>query len=571
MLRMAGFRRAGASAVGGGAAVVVGTLVALVAVGATPSPAAAQAAAAASESPRSEPPWLARWRPLEILGDLPWTLPASGRPLPALLTLPAPRVGTLWTVGNPAALPFEIEDRRTDFSFSRDSRSGDYRRPLDPETVANGTLAGSGWRPLSERAAVIGRLAVERTGLGDSAFSDQLMPYATSPFAVFDTTGEAQTRTLLRVEGAAGWRLGNIGLGLGLGYESQRTFTDQAKVPRANRTATPGATLGVAWTAPSGGFTVGVFGALQETAETTRLYSRAAVSRVYTPDGYRKPPSFDLSDSGLQRRFERGARGITVSAGGRAGAVSWVAYGRREVLSESRFVTFTYNPLTDVWETRGWTLGGAGSLASGPLDLALDARFTTLNGTGLRGDLDAEHFDSTDRRLRLEADGRWRGPRNWEAGARLILTRSTSDRWDRVGGVGSEIASWSPALGVELARRLSGRVAASLGGSVSTYGVSSSTPAPDLFGPAWEKWLAPELGLLATGATGWAARATLLIGPGGGARDVSDEESGGGASVWLSAQYGRGQPLIPALPSPDTPGGSRDHFELTVGVVLPQN
>ena len=536
---------------------VVSALVALGMGAAGPAPAAAQAAEASAVTPGAEQPWLTRWRPLEVLGDLPRTLPGSESPFPALLTLPAPRVGTLWTAGNPAALPFELEDRRSDFSISREQRSGRYRRPLDPPEVTNGTLIGSGWRPLSERAAVIGRLVVERTGLGAGSFSDQLMPYGTSPFAVFDTTGEAQTRTLVRVEGASGWRLGNLAVGLGLGYESQRTLTDQAEVPRTNQTATPGATVGLVWASPSRNFTIGVLGGVQETAQSTRIYSGAAGSRAYTPEGYGPLVAFDLLEGGLARRFERGAKGLTVSAGG-TGRVKWVVYGRRETLTESRFGTLIeLNRVVDDWHTRGWTLGGAGAFSSGSLDIALDTRFTTLDGGGVRGDLDVEHFESTDRRLRLEADGRWTPSGGWEAGARLVLTRNTSDRWDRVSRAGSEISSWSPALGIEFARRLSERVAVSLGSVVSTYAVSSSTPDPGLFGPAWEKWIAPDLGLMATGATGWAAQATLLIG------------SSDSRMVWLQTQYGRGQPDTSAGLYSDTPMGSRDRFDLTVGVVLP--
>ena len=554
MIRFRGVTRSG-----WGDIAVVSVLATLGMAATGPAPVAGQATEAAATTPRAEQPWLARWRPLEVLGDLPRTLPGSESPFPALLAFPAPRVGTLWTVGNPAALPFELEDRRTDFSISREARSGRYRRPLDPTEVTNVTLTGSGWRPLSERAAVIGRLVVQRTGLGDGSFSDQLMPYATSPFAVFDTTGEAQTRTLVRVEGASGWRFGRLALGLALGYESQRTFTDDARVPRLNRTATPGATVGLAWVSSSGGLTIGVLGGLQETAQTSTIYSRAAASRAYTPEGYGPLVAFDLLAAGLRRRFERDAKGLTVSASGRAGAVKWVVYGRREALTESRFTTFIFRELADDWDTRGWTLGGAGSLSSGSLDLALDARFTTLDGRGFRGDLDLEHFESTDRRLRIEADGRWKPLGGWEAGARLILTRNTSDRWDRLSRTGSEFSSWSPALGIELARRLSGQMAVSLGSVVSTYGVSSTTPPPGQFGSAWEKWIAPELGLMATGATGWAAQATLLIG------------SNDSRTVWLRAQYGRGQPATPAELQSDTPTGSRDRFELTIGVVLPRH
>ena len=111
-------------------------------------------------------------------------------------------------------------------------------------------------------------------------------------------------------------------------------------------------------------------------------------------------------------------------------------------------------------------------------------------------------------------------------------------------------------MAAEIARHLSRRVALSVGGSVERYSPTSSTPDPSTIGPAYEKWIAPELGVLATEATGWATRGTLHF-------QVTARNA-----LWLSAQYRSVSPDSRSQPLPDTPIGDRQSFFVTAGATL---
>ena len=77
------------------------------------------------------PRWLTAWSPLAAVADLHRSLPGTEVSLPSLLTLPAPRVGSFWSAGNPGALPFENSDTYAQIRTGYKRYSGEYRRPLD--------------------------------------------------------------------------------------------------------------------------------------------------------------------------------------------------------------------------------------------------------------------------------------------------------------------------------------------------------------------------------------------------------------------------------------------------------
>jgi len=77
-----------------------------------------------------------------------------------------------------------------------------------------------------------------------------------------------------------------------------------------------------------------------------------------------------------------------------------------------------------------------------------------------------------------------------------------------------------------------------------------------MIGPAYAKWIAPEYGLSATGASGWATQGTLLISP------------NRGTSVWLRGRYGSVSPETLSQPFPDSPTGERNRWSMMVGVTL---
>lgn len=520
-----------------------------------PAPAGGQSADAVGERPDPAPAWLSRWRPLETIGDLTRTLPAIEHGFPDALTRPEPRVGLLWTVGNPAALALEVDEARVDFGLAYADDSGDYRRPLDPGSRQGVRFSGLGWRTVGS-GAVIGRVGVERTSIGEGAFSDILVPYAGSPFVVLDTLGDALDRTLARIEGAGGWSLGEVAVGVGLGYESQDTRTQRTNVPRTNETATPGATLGVVWSG-AGDVRVGAHARWQQTAEDLVAFAIGAASRFYAPNGYVEPVAFDLNSAVFQRRYERTgwAAGLSV-AGGLFGEGDWVVYGQRETLSEERFSPRTNDPLTDTWDADGWTIGGAVGLSGSALSAMLDGRFTTLDGEGFRGDIELVSFTSAERRMSLEGDLRWRPTDAWTLAARVGLKHEERERSDLIEQVGTDISAWSPSAALEAARRLSGRLSISVGASGAGYSPSASTPDPEPVGPAYGKWIAPAPGLHATAAAGWAVRGTLHL------------RVGSASAVWLRGQYRTASPDASGPLLPDSPSGERSGWLTMLGATL---
>lgn len=518
---------------------------------------AAQTAESVGREADPTPAWLARWRPLESLADLTRTLPGARHELPDLLTRAAPREGLSWSAGNPAALAFEMDDTRADLGLSYDRDHGDYRRPLDPGSEANWRLEGMGWRPIGARSGVIGRVEVRRTSVTDTAFADVLAPYGSSPFVVLDTLGDGLNRTVARIEGAGGWAVGDFAFGLGLGYESQDTRTKRSNVPRTNRTAMPAATAGIAWRPGGRRFTIGFHARWQQNTEDIAVFSIGAGSRLYAPGGYTEPVALDVSSSSFTRRFERTAYAVGVGAAGQLGDAIWVVYGQRENRSEDRFTAFSIGePLTDTWDANGWTVGAAARLPFGALSVGVDGRFTALDGDGVRGDIGLPSFTAEERRLALSGDVRLDHGGPWLAELRTAVVRETRLRTDLIERVASDISAWSPRLSAEVARRLSRRIAFSIGGSFVSYTPAASTPDAATIGSAYQKWIAPELGLMATGATAWSGGTTLAI------------DATGRTRLWLRGQWVSARPDSPSEPQSDTPVGTRTHGVLTLGITL---
>lgn len=503
-----------------------------------------------------DPAWTTRWSPLAQLGDLPRRLPGGEAVFPSLLVLPAPRVGLFWTAGNPAALPDEAADTWVGFRAERADVSGEYRRPLDPHTEVRTRLRGLGWRPLGARGAAIGRVVVDRQSLEEAVHSDVLVPYTSNPFVVLDTLGDGMNRTAARLEGAGGWRLGPVGVGLGLGYEAHETRTKVSAVPRTNRTAVPGVTGGVTL-ALSDALRLGAAGRWRQATHNLTVFSIGAPSRVFAPTGYEEPVAFNLSAIAFQRRLQRTAWAAGLALAGETGGVSWVAYGQRESLGEDRFNPGSNDPLVDAWEARGWTAGAAARLALGePWLLTLDARYTTLDGEAVRGDVELLNFTADESRLEAGAELRLLPAAGWEAAIAGRVVRESRLRRDRLQPTFSDIESWEPAAAAEVARHLSGRFALALGGAFSAYAPNSTTPDPAEIGPAYAEWIAPELGLHATDATAWAGTATARL------------RVGAGTHAWLRGRYGAVSAGTADPPLPDSPTGDRDGWTLTLGATL---
>lgn len=549
------------------AAVLAGTLVA--SIGLLPASAVAQSTlAVGSPAEPGEPAWIGRWSPLSVAGELPSPLPGGEAVFPDLLTLPAPRVGLFWTAGNPGALPRELHDARAEFRLARSEVEGGYRRPMDPGEEDHNRASGLAWGRLGERGAAVGRVVWDDARVGSPAHSGVNLPYSGSPFAVLDTLGDTTDRTAVRLDGAGGWSAGPLGLGLAVGFEFDDARTVESPVPRTLRTATPAAAAGVSLEVPGAGLRVGAFGRWRRAAHSVSILSLAAGSRAYPFQGYAEPVAIDLVSTFFDRRLERTAWTAGAGAAGTLGALSWAAFLQRETLSEERFNPRANDPLTDEWDTEGWTGGGAGQLAAagGALLATLDLRHTALDGEGRRADLDGIAFRSEDRRSSADLELRLRpgagfGPgrravepagEGWEAALRLGLVRATRHRRDAVEEARTEIDSWTTSGALEVARRF-GRLALGAGGVLSGYAPTAAIPDPEAIGPRYAAWIHPGLALESESAFAWAAGLTARL------------RAAPGTRVWLRGRYGTASAVDPL---PDVPSGDRESLVLEAGVVL---
>ncbi len=469
--------------------------------------------AAVGQSPRfhsARPDWLAHWSPLRATAEL-----ARERPRPGTIASdPMPwgprRIGLFWTAGNPGAIPFELDDRLTLFSASAAETDGEYRRPLDPEGVSAVGGEAIGWRTFGGAGAALGSAAVARTE-AYAALSDFDGPYLGSPYVVLDTAGTDLGRTEAVLEGTVGWRLGAFGLGVALGYRAQKTRTLGAPVPRVLSAADPGATLGAVWVS-SPALRLGVHARWRSHAERVLLVSVAAPSRVYLLQGYYEPPPQDLVGGHYIRRIDRDGLAFGISAGGRILDADWLLFAERGSQDERQHSRYTNDPALDTWATDAVTLGVGVSRSFGSaIQAVTDARYTTLTGEAARADLpDITTFESDDAVVEGAGELRFTGVPAVDLVARLAIRYEDRTSADRLEHVDMASTGWTTAIALAAVWRARPGLALSSAAGTLRFDGAGHMPDPMAIGPAFQRYVAPELTLGISDATGYAASAGLL-------------------------------------------------------------
>lgn len=504
----------------------------------------------------AQPGWLTSWSPLARLSDLPRELPAGPR-FPDLLSSIAPRVGEFWTAGNPGALAREVEDRRAEFRFGLQGTSGDYARPFDPGGLGRGEVSTLGWTRLGDRAAVIGNAVFDRTSFRDSLFADVLLPYGSNPFMVADTIGDPMQRSAIRIEGALGLEFGRLGAGFAVGWEGQSNRTRASPVPRLDRTASPGFSLGASY--DLGAIRLGVFGRYRQIAEFIQVYTVAQPSRIFQIEGYEEPIPLDLQPDLYRRRFERDSHAWGASAAFDALGGAWTLHGRHEQTSEAQFTrTSEADPPSDTWDADGWHVGFAGQWAFGPGEtpawlVTADARYRTLTGEAYQAAIDGILFTVDETRLEAGVDLRGEISDGWLLGGRLEYRRSEHDRRDRLASAASDVTATELGGSAEIGRAF-GRFGLSLGGLYSAYRPTGTIPDPATLGPEYRRYVGPGLALELTDATTAAGSATIRW------------QARSSAGLWLRGVYGSLSPSDTSIPL--APDGSRRAWIITAGAVL---
>jgi hypothetical protein len=400
-------------------------------------------------------------------------------------------------------------------------------------------------------------VVVDRTEFGDGAYSNVLFPYATEPYSVLDTLGEAMSGTSVLIQGAGGWRPGAFSFGLGLGYYSRDQRTVESAVPRTHTVATPGVTAGISYDVSDGTLLIGAYGRWTYTAESVSIFSLQAPSRVYRLGGYYEPVAVDLVSNLYSRRFERYSWAAGLSAGGNSGSVVWSLYAQLERLASENFGSFTADAPTDTWDARGWTAGGALQAPIGQrFLLTLQARYTALTGEAHHSDIEGIPFSAEESRVESTAELRLKPQGGWEAAAQLGLGRDQRLRTDGLAGVYTEIETWLPLGALEVARWLGPSIAVSIGASIAEHNPAGAIPIASEMGPVYQNWIAPEVELEAAGGSAWAALAAVRwqVRPATG--------------LYLESSYGSSKPPKEMGMLPSAPRGGRQHWRTSVGVII---
>ena len=521
-----------------------------------PSPASGQAEVIATPS---EPRWLSRWSPLEPSADLQREPLLEALRLPSLLTHPSPRIGHFWSAGNPGALESEIVNKTAAFSAETGIVSGDYRRPLDPGSSSQLRGSGYGWSRLGDRGAGFGQIVVDRMDFDDGVFSNVLSPYGTEPYAILDTLGEATSGTAVLLEGAGGWKVGRLGFGIGLGYTSREVRTVASAVPRIHTIATPGVSGGVRVDLGRNGLALGVFSRWRQDAESIRIYSIAAASRVYEIAGYDEPVRRDLTSDWYLRRFERTAWSHGVTLGGETAGVYWTLFASRDRNSASNFSVRSGDGEPDRWDASGWDVGAViqATLQDRRVFLNLETRYTTLAGESERPDLQGVPFAADEGRFSMTGEVRLFADGGWEAVAVFGATYEERRRSDGLAEVFSDLRTWRPMAGGEVVRWFGSKLAISVGGAFVEHNPSGTVPQASMLGDAYRNWIAPELALEASEAHAGAGAVTLRW------------QLRSATAFWLQ---GRQFTSTPAEFAPVSlqlrPEGSRTGWTVAAGVVL---
>lgn len=470
----------------------------------------------------------------------------------------SPRVGMLWSGGNPAGIARDVKESRAWLELSRSQRGGEYRRPLDPDGVGDWTLAGLGWRPLG-RGAAAGRISFDSRHANVATGTDQIAPHDADPFVVVDTTSPGRGSVHATLDGAGGWSLGAWSVGLSVGVDLHRDRSIDTRFSRVGRSSTSGIKVGVGREIEPLGFGIAVHGRWLGRSETHLMTTQPGPSTVYVLSGFFDRGAIDVSPPGNYfRRITTDGFAGGAAAAGRTGSVEWTAFFERGTWDAAHINnTSQEDPPTDRWESTATQLGATARLPlPWRLRLSLGAGYAALDGIASRADLEGTVFQVWDAVLRLEGALELADPASaWQAALSFRSERLDLGREDYLADVRSDITSWLADVALAAGRHF-GSTSAGVVLAVGLYTPGAAIPDPATMGPVYGTYLAPEQSLYAVAALPLSGGFWVKHRFGGA---VAAYLRGGGASTSSRGPL----PPIPALPV-----GERWRRYLALGVEL---
>lgn len=479
-------------------------------------------------SARDLPPWMEMWSPLSPSpGSRMYSLPATGGAIPRLL-LPSQRVGLLWTAGHAAALPMDVKDQRTDFAVTAGRREGEFRRPFDAPVSETVRLIALGWRPVSSRSAMVGRVAVTRESRKPSPWSTGTQEYDASPFGVADTSTAPLQRAHVQLDGAAGWRLGTWGVGLGAGYATRDQHSDFAAIARGGRDVSTA--LAGSVSRRVGGLNAGIQIRWRADAATLSLVRRTPNSepKVYELLGIRPVRANPVTPSYFRRSDATSPSfGVGIASAHRQDArFAWATSG--EVGRRGERYRHQANPSApiDRWNSRGASLNAAfqqRGLRVGRNDLLITA---TSRAEWLRGEASLatrpgiDMYRASDRVIDGDLEVRLvPGKTGWGAAINFGVTNSRRVQTDSNTTLRSDIATVAPRIAAELGRSVTRRWYATAG--IESALIRPSGTVPSFPSPTESNRLLTDPDLAIAASMARAAAVSVSIRRTGEGRDIS--------------------------------------------------
>lgn len=472
------------------------------------------------------PAWMLAWSPLRPIADHARDIPRAPE-LPRLLIASERELGLLWSIGNLGAAPFEVPGRWNELRLAGAADDGEYRRPMDPADVEVLQFSGLGWEPVGSGGAAVGRVALDREKAGLLEFADLLEPHSSSPLVVADSSVSDMRRLRARFEGGFGWRFGRWGIGAAAGIETRDHRGERSALPRVSRMSAAGLSLGVVGQVPFAGVKLGGHVRWRRDVETSSVFARLRDAVVFQLQGYAEPAPLEVKPPAqiYFRRLESEAWLWGLSAAGRLAASEWViAVEQTERADGQHSAALSADPSEDRWEADGTTVSGAvqRALSGERLLLSASARYSTLDGDATLADLEGIVFRASEEAFEGAVDVRYaRAGWPWSAGLTLSLRRESRFRRDFVSDVFTDVESWTPGFGVEVARDLGASTRLSAAYAIGFYSATASIPNPESMGPVYRLLIAPEMSLYGTesrpnrAALSWrqslGARSALLL------------------------------------------------------------
>jgi hypothetical protein len=503
------------------------------------------------------PEWSTAWSPLRPVELGARRLPFGTALAERGLGL-SPRIGLLWSGGNPAGLAQDVTESRSWLELARSDRGGAYRRPLDPDGIGTWTLRGLGWRPLGG-GAVAGRIAFDSRRADVATGTDALYPYDPDPFVLVDTTSPGRTSVHAVLEGAAGWRFGPWHAALSLGVALHRDHSVDTRFSRVGRSSMPGAMLGFGREIAPLHMTIAVHGRWLGRHETHLLSTTPGGSRVFILSGFDDPQPLDVAPPGaLLRRTNADGLAAGAAATGRVAGIVWSALFERAGWSSSHVNTVAVDsPPADRWEA---TVTRVAVQAHVPViskfALRLGVGHSALGGDARRADLEGVVFRASDAALTLDGAVELVDPASlWDASVGIRGVRADLHREDFLAVVTSDVTSWLAEAVVTVGRRF-GNVSAGVVLAGGLYTPAAAIPDPATLGPVYGTYIAPEQSLYAVSAAPLAAGFWLRY------------HFGQGITGYLRAAGERTAARGPLPPIPALPTGQRYQRVIALGIEL---